>query len=633
MLVGSFGLTLHGLESFRVGHLDRGERWLEDAVRLETILLQQHPAPFDGGHRDTILAAVARAKDAAWEASDREPVLAAFAEAVAALGDPHTVVLDRYELLGFLPVSWALYGSELRVLGARAAPEAVVGGRVVALDGVPTEAALEAIRRVVPDATESGFRSAAPRYLRTSWLLHRVGVADSPDGVTLTVESSGAGPVEFFLESTAVDDVHASDWPSVPPLPDGELPPYRDRPDEAYWLRTLPGHRAVYVRYRRAEERPGRPMKLFARDLAEAIDEVGATRVMVDVRGNGGGDPQLHIPLVRALEVHPRLGRPGSVLVLTDGRVYSAGILAVTDLLRRTAAVVVGDTVADRAAPTSDPRPFTLPHTGFRMNVATVLMGGDVGESAGAIPPDAAVVVAWQDWREGRDPVLETALDLEAARGLREPEVQGRPEPGGPLGADRTPAPLPAGRYAFDPLRALELSADREGGGHVAVVTGRRPWVLEPFDGGWAGGPYRLRAVADRGVEARRSDGSWEALRPISEAAPMERLLRGAEEDALSAFRDARHSHPGFRDLTGMGLMQEAHYLLAAGDEAAARGLVKIASELHPDQALLHLQHAAMEREAGEGVLTALKAALPAVAACVRRYRRTRIQNDLWLCL
>lgn len=634
VLIASLLLSLYALERVRRSGMDAEDRLREDAFLLETILLREHPSPFANADRARVLDAVGRARAAAGTgAGADETVLAAFAEAVASLADPHTVILDRYERFGLLPVSWEFFGDELRVMAARGAPEGVLGARVLTLDGIDIEEALERIRRVVPYSTGSGFLDSAPRYLRTPGLLVHVGVAAGPDHVIVGVEADDGRRRELRLERIHPSEARSSTWPRVPPLPDAGLPLYRRRPDDSYWWELLPDEGVAYVRYRSSSPRADRGMGEIAAEVVDAVEGERAARVVVDIRGNGGGDPQLHLPLVQALASASELARPGAILVLTDGSVRSAGIAAVTELVRRTSAVVVGESVGDRASPTSDARPFTLPHSKLRLNVATLLMGGDVtpgavtgagrsrseasGSAARGIPPDVAVTTTWEAWRGGDDPVLEAALAH-------------RPRP-----PESAPDTLPAGRFAYDPLRDLHLRRGPSGG-VFARATGLPEVRLHPTRSYWAGGPYRLRLSVEGRVERRSVSGAWLELdrRNAGEPdAPLARALSGRGPEARAALRRAAARHPEFRDLTAMGLVQEAHYLYGRGDAEAGRILVEAAAELHPDRALMHLQHSLLRREAGEGLLDVLRTALPAVGACLRRYRATVVENDLRLCL
>jgi hypothetical protein len=137
------------------------------------------------------------------------------------------------------------------------------------------------------------------------------------------------------------------------------------------------------------------------------VDSLGARRLILDLRGNGGGNNYLNQPLVHALIRRPELDRTGRLFVVVDRGTFSAAVSLAADLQRETHALFVGEPTG--AAPNSpgDPAHVTLPASGLVVRISTVLwQGSDPRDPRTFIAPDLPALPTFADWLAHRDPAL-----------------------------------------------------------------------------------------------------------------------------------------------------------------------------------------------------------------------------------
>jgi hypothetical protein len=84
------------------------------------------------------------------------------------------------------------------------------------------------------------------------------------------------------------------------------------------------------------------------------------------------------------------------------------------DLRRELRAVLVGEPTGGRPNQYQEGDNFTLPHSRFQVSVATRYYRFQAEDTPGVLP-DHYVAPTWDDYRSGRDPLLEWIL----ARPLR----------------------------------------------------------------------------------------------------------------------------------------------------------------------------------------------------------------------
>nr|AXL06730.1 peptidase S41 [uncultured bacterium] len=170
------------------------------------------------------------------------------------------------------------------------------------------------------------------------------------------------------------------------------------------------------------------------RDLSVELERTG---LILDLRGNGGGDlhPLLDMLTRRVTGWHrPRYAQPytwpydtvrGPVVVLIDEFTTCGPENLVVSLQRLGAATLVG--VRTHGSMTGSIPPDQVLLDGSRVSEPTVSKwwAGQGWLDGVGVTPDVEVDIAPQDWVAGRDPQLETAIDL-VLDGLRR---EGRPTP------------------------------------------------------------------------------------------------------------------------------------------------------------------------------------------------------------
>lgn len=179
-------------------------------------------------------------------------------------------------------------------------------------------------------------RATLPSCLSNAGVLHGLGVVagnavpeyelllESGKTVTVALQPDRSEPLVHALDPTR--GYHLDAW---------------RRADELYWSEYWAAHRALYIRYSLCAEMPSYPFPRFAADTLAVLDRAlggpePLTTVIVDLRGNPGGNSAIVQPLVRGLT--ERSGRLASqsgfrAFVLANRYTFSSGVFAVWDFL------------------------------------------------------------------------------------------------------------------------------------------------------------------------------------------------------------------------------------------------------------------------------------------------------------
>lgn len=447
---------------------DRVDAWREDLEFLAREAPAQHPDFFHSLSRESWERELDALSRALPEMAPHE-VVVELARIVAAVGDGHTRLTlplapgvdffrghsetppprDPALLLRQLPIRLGLFEDGLFVTAVEPRNRQLYSARVVRIGGLSAEDATAAVAPTIQRDNEMGVRLRLPERLVLPEVLHARGVTDSPDRAVFTVERTDGAEVPVTLD--AVPAGESVGWAEIPQLGPGSR--HLRHPERKFWLDSLPDFHALYVRLGECSNEDDETLRELAERVLEATRGERVRRVILDLRGNPGGDNSLNRPLLHALIRSEKLREPGRLFVLIDRGTFSAALMLTVDLERHTPAVFVGEPTGGKPNHFGDSRKLELPRSGLTVRISSLeWQYSSPRDDRPWVPPHLPVAVTSEDFFRGADPELAAVIG-----GVSEVEE---------LRASRW-----QGSLSFGPLRldaALEL--ERAGDGWSARV-------------------------------------------------------------------------------------------------------------------------------------------------------------------
>jgi hypothetical protein len=386
----------------------------DDVRELGATIEMIHPAPFRSVSRPRFRAEVAELARRVPSLS-RNELLVGVLRIIALLGprNGHTGLFpgdSHVRPLNLYPVRLYQFADGLFVVDAR--DKALVGSRLVAIEGVPVERVLELVEPLTPSDNPSNARGMAPHFLLTAEVLDGLGVTDGAGPAAFTLERPGGQRADMQLTpipgseyASIFADPHHGHYPSA--LPYAARPLYLAGSAKPMWARKLAGGRAVYVGYNSVVS----PSPAFVRSLERLVRAPKVRRVIVDVRLNGGGDNTTYGSLTALLD-SPAVDRQGKLYVLIGRATFSAAANFAAELDRDTRATFVGEPSGGGVETYGDTFPVSLPTVGWTVHIAARYhhRKRNAKDKRLAVGADVRVDLTSVQHFAGRDPVLERAL-------------------------------------------------------------------------------------------------------------------------------------------------------------------------------------------------------------------------------
>ena len=174
-----------------------------------------------------------------------------------------------------------------------------------------------------------------------------------------------------------------------------------------FWTEYLEGSRLLFIKYNRCD---GEGFKSLSERALKMIDDDLVDTLVIDLRGNGGGNSTLFGPLLEGLKSRAIGREPGRLYGVTDRDTYSSALMNALELKTQTAAVMLGEPPGERPNSYGEVRAFTLPNSRLEVYYSTKFFRLVKGDPP-AVTPDVPIEPTFADYAAGRDPLLWYVLE------------------------------------------------------------------------------------------------------------------------------------------------------------------------------------------------------------------------------
>lgn len=214
------------------------------------------------------------------------------AKLVASAGDEHTFLYfngANAVNAGFrqFPLEFRWLDDGVFVTAAASEYSRTLGTRLVGVGNTPIDDVVQRLATVIPHSNSQWVHYLAASYLRGQQILQGLDIVPAAPTTRLTFRTLAGD--EFSLDVAA-----ATERMIFAPSPDqGPLPEYLQRPTENYWFTYSASRRLSYFKYNLCAETPANSFAKVANAFLSTLDANPVDTLVIDFRGNTGGDASL----------------------------------------------------------------------------------------------------------------------------------------------------------------------------------------------------------------------------------------------------------------------------------------------------------------------------------------------------
>ena len=273
---------------------------------------------------------------------------------LALSNDSHTSLEagDIYSYFMYYPLQLNYVGDKVYVVSGLSDYKDYMGKEVTAINGVNIKVIEEKVSLVVPHDNTVYLKLWLNNQLNNTSFLSFIDVADSDKApVTLTFSDGKNVSLSPTLSQEIDRDEIISAFSSYSPyIYQGYYRAMEIRDD------------VLLISYNTCSDNPSYPMKNFASDLKKALKEKKYSKIIVDLRYNGGGNSAVLDPVIKLLKKEKC-----SKYALIGENTFSSAILNALSLKDDADFTLVGTPTGGSINHYGELKSFTLPETGWEV--------------------------------------------------------------------------------------------------------------------------------------------------------------------------------------------------------------------------------------------------------------------------
>ncbi len=396
------------------------QEWQDDLRFFQKTVHADYPFLFKKTTADEFDKAVEKLNIEIPKMQDYE-VMVGFARIVALFKYGHTRLGFRESPVPYhkLPLVLYEYSDGVHIQGTHKDYEAVLGAKLIAIEGVPIEKALKAIYPVVPSENDQFFKAYAGLYMVIPEVLHAQGItSELKTTIQLTLEKNGKtfqadinaskeeqAPMRYNMIKPGEDWLEARDQ--------NKTPLYLKNLDDIYYYEYLQEEKTVYIRQSQIQDDPKEDIPTFYKKVFDFVENNEVDKLILDVRLNGGGNNYKNKPVVTGIIEAEKINKPGKLFVIIGRRTFSACQNLVNELDNYTNATFVGEPTSENINFYGDNRRVELPNTKMPLYLSFAWwQDKPQWENGPWTAPHLAVDISFEEYKSNKDPVLQAALSF-----------------------------------------------------------------------------------------------------------------------------------------------------------------------------------------------------------------------------
>ncbi|HTM53196.1 MAG TPA: hypothetical protein VL175_04175 [Pirellulales bacterium] len=340
-----------------------------------------------------------------------EQVLVRMMGIVRHLGDGHTHIRAVGQVQR-VPLVFFEFPEGIYVIAALEPHGDLVGAKVLKIGDRSIDECMKLAREITSRDNPMNVLSTAPWLLSSLRVLKGLGILKDESVVPLEIEdaSGQSRRVEVPTEAVAPNPKD-NKWINTVAGQDAPMPLHLRHRDKTYWFERLPEERLVYCQMNGIGTNNQKTMMDFCRDLFAEVAKDDIDGLVLDMRHNGGGDTFTNPPLIEGIIRSEKLQTQGRLFVITGRETFSAAQNTVSELERRTKAILVGEPTGSRPNFIGESIQIVLPKSGWITSISDLWWQHSMAMDYRIwTPPQLYAPPTAASFREHRDPALEAIL-------------------------------------------------------------------------------------------------------------------------------------------------------------------------------------------------------------------------------
>ncbi len=386
--------------------LSAGQRQEDLDFLYETVLVEHHPDAFANTPEAEFLEVKAEIEGRLATETDTEFLLDLM-RLTALVGDSHTSVSlgGLADFRGY-PFSLVRRGESWYLSAAAPEDKDLLCQEVTLLAGKPVEEVIKAYGTLFASDNPVHLRRSFRQACNVADIYEYLGLVEAGKPLTVTLK----GGKDLSLAPVGMEEMNKLEIVRISDKIKGQ--PETAAADAYYFAKPLTED-AYYIQYNTCQEAEDLPMEDFAALVAKDLKAGDYSRVLLDLRNNGGGSDGVIWPL---FEVLREAMDGGTKLVGLIGEATFSSALINAVEIQEMGGVLAGEPAGGSVCHFGAVQTFSLPNSKVRGQLSSkyldlnTLLDAAAGRGVVALEPDVLVYQTLEDTLKGKDTLADWCL-------------------------------------------------------------------------------------------------------------------------------------------------------------------------------------------------------------------------------
>ena len=336
------------------------------------------------------------------------------------IGDGHSNIflpVSKPEFKQALPVQFYLFKEGLYIIAADPEHKELLGCEVLQFEKKNINVVIDALELLIGRDNKMNVLVRLPYLMRHPVLLKTLGLISTSSQVELKIRDvQGELKTIYVTADASQPDIwniqpHPKAWVSFPETLKDSIPLYLKNNDKVFWFDYSPATKIVYAQVNRIWNTTDESLAGFARKLSGLINENDVEKLVIDLRGNNGGNTFSGWDFVNELLHNNKINKRGHLFIIIGRRTFSAAQNTATYFEHLTNAIFIGEPTGSRPNFVGDEAPVKLPYSQIELNVSGVLWQSSWGvDKRTWIAPLLYVPPTFEAFKANRDEAMEAIM-------------------------------------------------------------------------------------------------------------------------------------------------------------------------------------------------------------------------------
>lgn len=388
--------------------LDRKEMWTGEIGILQDQLPKLHKNLFSNIAKEQWNNRLDKLKENIDQLTDSQ-VRVEMMKTVASVGDAHTSTYTT--AISFFPFYFVWLKDGIFCESATSSQKDALCNKLVGIGGIEIDKAIEMVTECISHDNEYGLQDSLTYWLTDVDVLTGLGIIKDVNNAIYTFEDKNGKRVD--VSARAYNSWGSVSWDKDDKYEDiirTNPPIFRSNARYNYWADYFSQYSLVYIQYNRCRNYTDYSFSEFINDIKEFFDEKTPSKLVIDIRQNGGGSSSVMAPLLDWVTTS-YVNKPDKLFVVTGKGTFSSAVINSVQLKQSTEATFVGEPTGGKPNHFGEVNYFSLEKAKMNVFYSTKYFKIYYDNKVDALYPDDIIETTSEQYFSGIDPIMDAIVN------------------------------------------------------------------------------------------------------------------------------------------------------------------------------------------------------------------------------